>query len=139
MDILTLRLQNLWEYLKEFLRADKEKAIVSGAILIISIVCIIMGIYGGFNYPILRIFFIAVAFFYLPVFFVLEIAYSIISSMRPDMDTMTASQFYFHFGLMFVLGCVYTYLVSALIVFVHKRKNSSFYLLFKSGGKDEQR
>ena len=118
MDILTL---------KEFLRADKEKALVTGAILIISIVCIIIGIYGGFNYPILRIFFIAVSFFYLPVFFVLEIVYSIIPSMRPDMDTMMASQFYFHFGLMFVLGCVYVYLVSSIIVFVHRRKNSRFH------------
>ncbi|NJD54763.1 MAG: hypothetical protein FIB07_18140 [Candidatus Methanoperedens sp.] len=123
------------DILKEFLRADKEKAIVAGAILIISIVCITIGIYGGFNYPILRIFFIAVSFFYLPVFFVLEIVYSIISSMRPDMDTMTASQFYFHFGLMFVLGCVYVYLVSSIIVFVHRRKYSRYYFLLKSGGK----
>ena len=127
------------DILKEFLRADKEKAIVAGAILIISIVCIIMGIYGGFNYPIFRIFFISVYSFYLPVFFVPEIMYSIIPSMRPDMDTMTASQFNFHFGLMFVLGCVYTYLVSAIIVFVHRRKNSSSYFMLKSGGKDEQR
>ncbi len=126
MDILTL---------KEFLRADKEKAIVAGAILIISIVCIIIGIYGGFNYPILRIFLIAVSFFYLPVFFILEIVYSIIPSMRPDMDTMTTSQFYFHFGLMFVLGCVYVYLVSSIIVFVHRRKNSSSYFMLKTGGK----
>lgn len=124
-----------FDALKEFLRADKEKAIVACAILIISIVGIIIGLYGGFNYPILRIFFIAVSFFYLPVFFVLEIVYSIISSMRPDMDTMTASQFYFHFGLMFVLGCVYVYLVSSIIVFVHRRKNSSSYFMLKSGGK----
>ncbi|VVB50534.1 Uncharacterised protein [uncultured archaeon] len=112
------------DILNEFLRADKEKAIVAGAILIISIVCIIIGLYGGDNYPILRIFFISVYSFYLPVFFVLEIMYSIFSSMRPDMDTMTTLQFYLHFGLMFVLGCVYVYLVSSIIVFVHRRKNS---------------
>lgn len=112
------------DILKEFLRADKEKAIVAGAILIISIICVIIGIYGGFKYPILRIFLIAALFFYIPVFFILEMVYSIIPSMRPDMDTMMASQFYFHFGLMFVLGCVYAYLVSCIIVFVHRRKYS---------------
>jgi hypothetical protein len=101
---------------------NKEKIMMSGAILIISIIFIIIGIiFGGVN-PILRLFFIIVSFFYLPVLLFLEMVYSIIPSVRPDMDTMTASQFYFQFGLMFVLGCVYAYLVSCAIVFVHRRK-----------------
>ncbi|MDD5617436.1 MAG: hypothetical protein PHH85_14695 [Candidatus Methanoperedens sp.] len=101
---------------------NKEKIMISGAILIISIIFIIIGIiFGGVN-PILRLFFIVVSFFYLPVLLFMEMVYSIIPSVRPDMDTMTASQFYFQFGLMFVLGCVYVYLVSCAIVFVHRRK-----------------
>ena len=106
--------------LKEFLAPDKEKIMMSGAILIISIIFIIIGInFGGAN-PILRLFFIVVSFFYLPVILFMEMVYSIIP--RPDMDTMTASKFYLHFGLMFVLACVYVFVVSCAIVFVHRKK-----------------
>ncbi len=114
--------------LKDFLRPDKEKIIMFGAILIISVICLIIGIYFGGVNPILRLFFIVVSFFYLPVLLLPEIVYSIIPSMRPDMDTMTASQFYFQSGLMFVIGCVYAYIVSCAIVFVRrnrKRDNDS--------------
>ncbi len=105
---------------KEFFTPNREKIMISGAILIISIIFIIIGInFGGAN-PILRLFFIVVSFFYLPVPLFMEMVYSIIP--RPDMDTMTASQFYFQFGLMFVLGCVYAFVVSCAIVFVHRRK-----------------
>ncbi len=106
--------------LKEFLTPDKEKIMMSGAILIISIIFIIIGINYGGVYPILRLFFIVVSFFYLPVLLFMEMVYSIIP--RPDMDTMTASQFYLHFGLMFVLACVYVFVVSSTIVFVLRRK-----------------
>ncbi len=108
--------------LKEFLRPDKEKIIMSGAILIISIIFIIIGIYFGGGNPIFRLFFIAAYFFYLPVLLLPEILYIIIPSMRPDMDTMTALQFYFQFGLMFVLGCAYAYFVSCAIVFIRRKK-----------------
>lgn len=107
--------------LKEFLTPDKDKIILSGFILIISIICIIIGIYFGGGNPILRLFFIAASFFYLPVLLLPEIVYSIIPSMRPNMDTMTALQFYFQSGLMFVLGCVYAYLVSCAIIFVRRK------------------
>ena len=109
--------------LKEFIRPDKEKIILSGTILIISIIFIIIGIYFGGFYPLLRLLFIAVSLFYLPVLLLPEIVYSINPSMRPDIDTMTASQFNFQIGLMFVLGCVYVYLVSCAIIFVHRKKN----------------
>ncbi len=103
---------------KEFIRPDKEKIIISAAILIISIIFIIISIYfGGSRYPILRLFFITVSVFYLPVLLLHEIVYSIIPSMRPDMDTMTASQFNFQIGLIFVLGCVYAYLVSLILYY----------------------
>lgn len=108
--------------MKEFLRPDKEKIIMSGAILITSIICMIIGIIFGGGNPILRWFFIAPSVFYLPVLLLPEIVYSIIPSMRPDMDTMTASQLYFQSGLMFALGCVYAYFVSCGIVFVYRRQ-----------------
>lgn len=108
--------------LKEFLTPDKEKIIMYGAILIISIIGIIIGIYFGGDNPILRLFFIAASFFYLPVLLLPEIVYSIIPSMRPDMDTMTPLQFYFQSGLAFVLGCGYAYLVSCAIIFVRRRR-----------------
>ncbi len=113
--------------LKRFIRPDKEKIIISGAILIISIIFIIIGIHFGGIHPILRLFFIAVSFFYLPILLLPEIVYSIIPSMRPDMDTMIASQFNFQIGLMFALGCVYAYLVSCIIVFVRRRKSLKNY------------
>ena len=112
--------------LKEVLTPNKEKIIISGAILIISIIFIIIGIYFGGVHPILRLFFIAVSFFYLPVLLLPEIVYSIIPSMRPDMDTMTASQFNFQIGLM-LLVCAYAYLVSCIIVFVRRRKSLKNY------------
>lgn len=113
---------------KKFFTPDKEKIILFGAILIISIICIIIGIYFGGGNPILRLFFIAASFFYLPVLLLPEMVYYIIPSMRPDMDTMTALQFYFQSGLMFILGSVYAYLVSCVIIFVRrkrKRENDS--------------
>ena len=106
--------------LKEFLKPDKEKIIISGTILILSIICILIGIYFGGSNSILRLFFIAASFFYLPVLLLPEIVDSIIPSMRPDMDTMTA--FYFQSGLMFVFGCVYAYLVSCAIIFVRRKR-----------------
>ena len=108
--------------LKEFLAPDKEKIMISGAILILSIIFMIIGInFGGAN-PILRLFFIVVYFFYLPVLLFMEMLYFIIPSVRPDMDTITASQFYFQFGIMFVVGCVYVFVVSCAIVFVYRKK-----------------
>ncbi len=104
--------------LKEFLTPDKEKIVISVAIISISIIFIIGILFAGFNFPILSLFFI----FYLPVLLLPEIVYSIIPSMRPDMDTMTASQLYFQFGLMFVLGCVYAYLMSCALVFVRRKR-----------------
>ena len=110
--------------LKEFLRPDKEKIIMCGFILLISMICIIIGIYFGGSNSILRLFFIAASFFYLPVLLLPEIAYSINPSMRPDMDTMTAPQFYFQSGLIFVLLCVYAYLISCAIVFVRRKRTT---------------
>ena len=110
--------------LKEFLMPDKEKIRIFSAILIISIICILIGIYFGGSNSILRLFFIAASFFYLPVLLLPEIAYSIIPSMRPDMDTMTALQFYFQSGLIFVLVCVYVYLMSCAIVFVRRKRTT---------------
>jgi hypothetical protein len=68
----------------------------------------------------------AASFFYLPVLLLPEIVYSITPSMRLNMDTMTALQFDFQSGFMFVLGCVYAYLVAWAIIFVRrKRKRGS--------------
>lgn len=104
--------------LKGFLKPDKGKIIISVAIISMSITLIVGILFAEFNFPILPLFFI----FYLPVFFVQEIVYSIIPWMRPDMDTMTTSQFNFHFGLMLGLSCIYAYLVSCAIVFVRRKK-----------------
>jgi hypothetical protein len=81
--------------LKEFFTPDREKIIWSGFSLIISIICLIIGIYFGGGNPILRLFFIAASFFYLPVLLLPEIVYSIIPSMRLNMDPMTALQLHF--------------------------------------------
>jgi len=105
---------------KGFLKPDKEKIVISVAIISISIIFIIGILFAGFNYPIISLFFI----FYLPVFFVLEIVYSINPLMRPDMDTMTTSQFNFHFGLMFVLSCAYIYILSCAIIFVRRKRKT---------------
>ena len=102
---------------KGFLKPDKEKIVISATIILISIILIIGLLFAGFDFPILSLFFI----FYLPVFFVLEMVYTIIPLMRPDMDTMTTSQFNFHFGLMFGLSFAYVYLVSCAIVFVRRK------------------
>ncbi len=109
--------------LKELLKPDKEKIITSVALIIISIIFISFGIYfAGFNYP--KIFFIMTSFFYLPVFLVMETMYSIIPSIRPDMDTMTASQFSFHFGLIFLISCVYVYFISCIVLFVRRKRRA---------------
>ena len=68
------------------------------------------------------LFLIITYFFYLPVTLAMGIVYSILPRMNPDMDTMTASQFTFYFGLRFVLSCVYAYLVSCAILHIYRKK-----------------
>ena len=106
--------------LKELLKPNKEKIIASAGLIIISILLAAFGVYfAGFNFPI--IFIIMIYYFYIPIILAIGAMYSIIPSIRPDMDTMNASQFLFHFGLMFVLSCVYAYFISCIVLFIFKK------------------
>lgn len=115
--------------LKEFLKPDKEKIMMSVALIIISIIFMIFGIYftmfhsSAYLWFLPGIFLIMIYYFYLPVILSMDIVYIMVP--RYDMDTMTASQLSFHFGSMFVLGCFYVYFISCTILFVRRKRRET--------------
>lgn len=111
--------------LEEFLKPDKEKIIISVALIITSIIFMIFGIYftrfhsSAYLWFLPGMFLIMIYYFYLPVILSMDIVYIILP--RPDMDTMTSSQFSFHFGLMFVINWLYVYFISCTVLFVRRK------------------
>ncbi len=112
--------------LKKFLKPDKEKIITSVALIIISIIFMIFGIYFTRSHSSAYLLFfpgmflLMIYYFYLPVILSMDIVYVI--APPPDMDTMTASQFSLHFGLMFLLSCIYVYFITCIVLFVRRNR-----------------